>query len=189
MILRDIPRIDKGGSKPLRVKRRVPARKNAGFPNEQRQRRLSDDLDRATAWASQAIVGVPVTCQAARIRRFPVSNRASAVRGNYIDIEVHHPLARNHRILRAHSMGSVADGTRESGIDVARMLAKADVTDYACQVVTLGTKGIVSRRSQIRRSIQICDRLPRNRRLTDVVPSLKKMRISRTMRPVWPSSA
>lgn len=65
-----------------------------------------------------------VASQAARIRRPSVGEWRSAIRSDYVEIEIHHALAGNRGLPVSHSVRRVADRAGEAVVNVACVLAE-----------------------------------------------------------------
>ena len=100
---------------------------------------------------------VPMAGQTAGIRLALVSDGIRTAGSNHLEIEVHHPLARQCPDRRRHAVRGMTDGTGESVIDVPRVLAKAGVAHNNAQIMALCTKRIITACTQVRWHIQICN--------------------------------
>lgn len=127
--------------------------------------------------------------QTARTGRPAVGDGTLAIRRDHVDVEVHKTLGRNRGHLRASAVSAMADRAGEAVIDMARMLLETAVGHDAGKVVTLGAERIIPGRGQIRRIIQIRDRLSWRRCLAHVIATLENMGIFRSMRTIWSRSA
>jgi hypothetical protein len=124
--------------------------------------------------------------QTARTGRPAVGDGTLAIRRDHVDVEVHKTLGRNSRHLRASSVRAVAYRAGEAVVDMARVLLEATVGHDAGQVVTLGAQRVIAGRREVRRKIQIGDRLSGDRCLAHIVAALENVRILRSMRTVRP---
>jgi len=110
-----------------------------------------------------------MTNQAAGITDPLVGDWGSTIRSNDIGVKIHHALSGNESGVRTHSVCRVAYGAGKTVVDMASVSAETGVADNTSQIMTFGTQSIIASRAQIRRRIQVGDRLTRNGRLAHVV--------------------
>lgn len=120
---------------------------------------------------------VIVASQAAGIAGLRIRNGVSAVRRNYVDVEIDEPRPGNGSAGAPHSMRGVADRTGKAVVDrMSAVLTETRIRGDLTQVVTLPAKRIRPVYAEVRVGKEIGDQLAGRGSLAELVPALQNMR-------------
>ena len=127
---------------------------------------------------------VVVAGEATRVCSARIGNGSGSVCCDYVDVKIDESLPGNAPAAAAHSVGGMARGTRETIIDMARVLAEAGIREDLRQVVALRAERVRTVYAEIGAGIEVDDQHSRAGSLAEFVAAFQNVCPLRTMRTI-----